>query len=112
MPVKNADPPADMLIEIDVNEITRAFFYGIVPYFTQLLQNAEDLIELKFKELLFNIFSSPGNVPVAAYVRSLRSRDISRVKEVMETNYMYNLSIAEFARMAQCSVLFIHYKKF
>ncbi len=103
-PVKNVDPPTDMLIEIDVNEITRAFFYSIVPYFTQSLQNAEDLIELKFKELLFNIFSSPRNAPLVAYVQSLRNRDISRVKEVMETNYMFNLSIAEFARMAQCSV--------
>jgi hypothetical protein len=36
LPLKNLPPPpTDMLIEISVNEITRAFFYGMVPYFTQ-----------------------------------------------------------------------------
>ncbi len=62
LPLKNLPPsPKDMLIEIKVNETTQAFFYSIIPYFTQKSPPAEGLLELKFKELLFNIFLDPAN---------------------------------------------------
>ena len=36
LPLKNLPPPpSDMLIEIKVNETTRAFFYSMIPYFSQ-----------------------------------------------------------------------------
>lgn len=68
------------------------------------VQHAEDLIELKFKELLFNIFSDPRNKSLGAYVSSLRNRRISIVKQVMGTNHIFHMSVSESARMAQCSV--------
>lgn len=105
LPLKNLPPPPeDMLIEIKVNETTRAFFYSIVPYFTQKLPPREQLLELKFKELLFNIFSDPSNVNLLAYVHSIHDQHKIPLWEVMEANYMFNLNIAEYARMAQRSV--------
>lgn len=105
LPMKNLPaPPADMLMEIHINETTRAFFYSIIPYFTQKLPTPEGLLELKFKELLFNIFLDPANVNILAYANSILNITKTPVWEVMEKNYMFNLSVNQFARMANQSV--------
>jgi AraC-like DNA-binding protein len=105
LPMKNL-PAArpDMLLEIHVNDTTRTFFYSIVPYFTQAIPPSEGLLRLKFKELLFNVLSDPNNIYVLAYIASIENQRLTPVWEVMEANYMFNLSIAEFARMSQRSI--------
>ena len=97
-------PPADMLIEIKVSDTTRAFFYGIIPYFSQAVPPAENLLELKFKELLFNLLSDPANINFLAYVNSMVDQVKTPLWEVMEANYMFNLAIPDFARLAERSV--------
>lgn len=105
LPLKNLPPPpADMLIEINVNETTRTFFYGMVPYFKQQVPPSESLLELKFKELLFNVFSDPANVNLLAYINSIDDQLKTPLWQIMEANYTFNLSIDEFARIAQRSV--------
>ncbi len=105
LPLKNLPPPpAEMLIEINVNEITSTFFYGMVPYFTQQIPPSESLLELKFKELLFNVFSDPANVNLLAYINSIDDQHKTPLWQVMEANYTFNLSVDEFARIAQRSV--------
>lgn len=96
--------PVDMLTEIHVNDTTRAFFYGIVPYFTQKIPPSENLLELKFKELLCNILSNPANAGLLAYARSLEGQNATPIWQVMETNFMYNLSLAQFAQLTGRSV--------
>ena len=97
-------PPADMLIDICVNDTTRTFFYGMIPYFSQQIPPSETLLELKFKELLFNIFADPSNATLLAYINSIVDQHKTPLWQVMEANYTYNLSIEEFARIAQRSV--------
>lgn len=105
LPLKDLPgPPRDMLLEIKVNNTTLAFFNSILPYFTQPLPPAEALLELKFKELLFNIFLDPANKEVLAYANSIMDVHKTPLWEIMEMNYMFNLSIAQFARMAHRSI--------
>lgn len=105
LPLKNLPPvPEDMLMEINVNETSRAFFYSILPYFTQKVPPAEGLLELKFKELLFNVFLDPANAGLLAYVNSIIDQHKTPLWQVMEANYMYNLTVPQFARMAGRSV--------
>ncbi len=105
LPLKNLpESPRDMLIEVKVNETTQAFFFSILPYFTQKLPPAEGLLELKFKELLFNVFLDPANAALLAYVNSIIDQQKTPIREVMEANYMFNLTIAEYARIAHRSV--------
>lgn len=105
LPLKNLPPPpSDMLIGINVNETTRAFFYGMVPYFSQKIPPSESLLELKFKELLFNIFSDTANADLLAYINSIDDQNKTPLWQVMEANYTFNLEIEEFARIAQRSV--------
>ena len=101
---KLPEPPRDMLIEIHVNETITAFFYSILPYFRQSVPPAEGLLELKFKELLFNIFLEPENAPLLSYANSLMHVHKVPLWQIMETNFTFNLSISQFARMAHRSV--------
>lgn len=105
LPLQNLpEPPRDMLIEINVNETTEAFFYSILPYFKQAKHPAEALLELKFKELLFNLFLDPANAGLLAYANSLTYIDKVPLWQIMEVNYMFNLTIDQFARMAHRSI--------
>jgi AraC family transcriptional regulator, exoenzyme S synthesis regulatory protein ExsA len=105
LPLSNLpQPPRDMLIGINVNETTLAFFYSILPYFKQATPPAEGLLDLKFRELLFNVFLDPANAGLLAYANSLMQTTKTPLWEIMEANYMFNLTIAQFARMAHRSV--------
>jgi AraC family transcriptional regulator, exoenzyme S synthesis regulatory protein ExsA len=105
LPVTNLPPPpTDMFVEINMTETIRGFCYSIVPYFQQKKPPSENLLDLKFKELLFNIFSEPSNAGLLAYVLRIVDQQSTPIWEVMEANYMYNLSIAEYARLAGKSV--------
>jgi AraC family transcriptional regulator, exoenzyme S synthesis regulatory protein ExsA len=104
LPLKNLpEPPRDMLIEINVSETTLAFFYSILPYFKQSAPPVEALLELKFKELLFNLFLDPANTGLLAHANSLLHMSKVPLWQIMEANYMFNLTIAQFARMAHRS---------
>ena len=105
LPLKNLPPPSpDILLEIDVSESTRACFYSVIPYFTQQPPPADSLLELKFKELLFNLFSNPANKDLLSYVNSFSEASKPSLQEIMDANYTFNLSLAEFARLSHRSL--------
>ncbi|MEP2773266.1 MAG: AraC family transcriptional regulator [Fulvivirga sp.] len=104
LPLKSLpEPPKETLIEIKVNETARAFFYSIIPYFNQKQPPPKNLLESKFKELLYTILSNPANVDLLAYVNSIQDQYKTPLWEVMEANYTYNLTIDQFAKIAQRS---------
>ena len=93
-----------MFIPINVNETMRAFCLSIVPYFKQKVPPSESLLELKFKEIIFVILSDPENAGLLSYVLSIVDQQKTPIWEVMEANYMFNLTIEEYARIAGRSV--------
>jgi AraC-like DNA-binding protein len=104
LPLKNLpDPPKEMFIEITVNETARAAFYSILPYFNQKLPPPKNMLKLKFKELLFIILSDSSNAEFLSYVQNITNRYKPPIWEIMEANYTFNLSIDQFAKMAERS---------
>ncbi len=97
---KFSDLTDEMMFEINLNEATRTYFYSIIPYFTQKIPPSEKLLELKFKELLINILSNPLNKELLAYIQYLDGNYKIPIWQVMEKNYIYNLTISDFARIA------------
>lgn len=105
LPIKNiVQKPQDVVLEVDVNETTKTFFYSMLPYLIQATPPSEDLLELKFRELLFNILSNPSNTELLSYACSLSDCNKPPLPEIMECNYMFNLSLEEFSRIAQRSL--------
>jgi AraC-like DNA-binding protein len=95
---------ADQLIEISLTESALAFFYSVVPYFTQNIPPSEDLLELKFKELLMHILLNPTNRELVSYVYRISQSRKPQLSDIMETNFRYNMPMSEFARIAQRSL--------
>jgi len=105
LPIKGLDDgPTDQMIELDVNDVTRNFFISMVPYFTQNPSPPENLLELKFRELIFNILINPANKELLRYLRGIADNDGPSLQDVMEANYIYNLSLDEFAKITHRSL--------
>ncbi len=96
--------PQDVVMEINVNNATKTFFYSVFPYLTQDIPPPEDLLELKFRELLFNVLSDPANAALMAYVCSMGDNTKPPLQEIMESNYMFNLSLEEFSKISHRSL--------
>ena len=91
-------------ITVDINETGKAFFYSMLPYFTQSPAPPSSLLEIKFRELFFNILSNPANASLVSYINELGQHSKPSLSEIMESNYMYNLSLSEFAKLSHRSL--------
>ena len=76
----------------------------MLPYLTQETPPSEDLLELKFRELLFNILSDPANAELLAYISSMEDQQKPPLPDIMEANYMFNLSLEEYSKISHRSL--------
>jgi AraC family transcriptional regulator, exoenzyme S synthesis regulatory protein ExsA len=82
----------------------KSFYQSIIPYFVSSADVSEDILELKFKELLLHILHNPANEQLYSHFLSIKNEAITPIRAIMETNYAYNLGIEEYARMTNRSV--------
>ena len=52
---------SDLLVTLDVNEVSTAYSVPLIPYFYTETKLSEELLALKFKVLLLNILDNPAN---------------------------------------------------
>lgn len=94
----------EMFLKIELNEVTKSYFYSLLPYFKQINPPSEKLLELKFKELLLDILSNPSNKHLLAYILHLNDSIKTPIWQVMEKNYTHHLSLKEYARISSRSL--------
>jgi AraC-like DNA-binding protein len=105
LPLTNLpEAPEDDILELEINDLTRSFFSSMMPYFTQTPPPPENLIELKFKELILSMLFSKKNNRLLSYFNWLRDNKYPTVEEVMHKNFTFNLTLPEFATLACRSV--------
>jgi len=97
-------PKNDLLIPLQVSSIMLAYFDSLIPYFFSETKPSEELLELKFRELLLNILASPENIELKSYMMQLSSTHYDPFQQVMEANCLYNLSLQDYARMLNLSL--------
>lgn len=95
---------ADHVLPLDVNDLSKSFFLSMPPYFSQVPPPAENLLELKFKELLLSLLTNKNNKHLLAYLNNLSNNKFDSLAEVMEKNYSFNLTLAEYAKLACKSI--------
>lgn len=98
-PLKN-----ELLIPLRVTSIMTAYFHSLIPYFYSETKPSEDLLELKFRELLLNILDHPENGELKNYMLHLLSPRHESFQQVMEANCIYNLSLQDYAQMLNLSL--------
>ncbi|WP_422082646.1 AraC family transcriptional regulator [Ulvibacterium sp.] len=87
------------IFEINVNDTFSSLIYSVFNYFKQSGGIPKSLVEIKFRELLFNIILNPRNRPLAKYLSSLLETEKTDLEYTMLKNFQHNLSLDEFARL-------------
>ena len=93
----------EMIQQIEINNRIQNSYESLLPYFSNPDLLLDSIFEGKFKELLFNILIHPENHQILAYINQLVGDYTIPIWEVMESNYYYDLSIPEFAEIANRS---------
>lgn len=95
---------SDHVLLLDVNELSKSFFISMLPYFTQVPPPPENLLELKFKELILSLLSQKQNQQFLAYLNKLYNDKHPSIAEIVQNNYTFNLTLEEYAKLACKSV--------
>jgi len=88
------------VLPLEVNELSKSFFFSMLPYFTQIPPPPENLLELKFKELVLSLLSNENNSRWLSWLNNLSNDKRSSMEEIMQNNYTYNLTLGDYARLA------------
>lgn len=87
------------ILPIALNERLLGFIQSMAPYFSHFSSTDKPIIFLKFKELLLNLISSDENNLVSSFLRNIGQRTKPSLEEIMESNFCYNFTLEEFARL-------------
>ncbi len=105
LPLGDLPPiPKEMMISIHIDGRIRDCYLSLIPYFDQSLPLPEEILELKLRELLYNVFIHPKNGNLLSYVNSLADGYRTPLWEIMEANYMYNLKLPQYAALTNRSL--------
>ncbi len=99
LPVSN-----DLLISVKTNEILTAYIDSVLPYFFSEKKPSEDLLELKFRELLLHMITDCANCDLTAYLQSLMHSQSDNLQQVMEANCLFNLTLNDYAKLCNRSL--------
>jgi AraC-like DNA-binding protein len=98
------DVPDDLIIPLDANEIMARYYESLMPHFDSEIKPSEDLLELKFRELLFNIISNPANRELNGYLQALLQPQGDNLHKIIEANCLYNLKLEAYAKLCNRSL--------
>ncbi len=92
--------PTEQIIELTINETTARFIQTVLVFFSEATPPTEIVLEERFRELFYALLTNPANHNLVTYLNSLTDRPRVSLYEVMEANYMYNLALCDYARIA------------
>ncbi|MFO7447560.1 MAG: AraC family transcriptional regulator [Ignavibacteriaceae bacterium] len=87
------------IMRIHIDESLHGYFYSLLSYFPKPVSPPEKLLYLKFEELIFNILSNPVHNEIAEYFMQVHSNSKISIREIMEANFTFNMSLTEYARL-------------
>ena len=85
----------DTVIYLYLDEVLSAYFPSVLSYFAKEEPPPGNLLEIKFKELIIDLLLSPHNESLCSYLKSLCDKRKSSIREIMQSNFMFNLYLDE-----------------
>jgi AraC family transcriptional regulator, exoenzyme S synthesis regulatory protein ExsA len=92
------------LIMLDVNDVSQFGFLSMLPYFTQVPAPPENLIKLKFKELVLSLLINADNGSLLSYINILNNKSEIPLEQIMGNNFSFRLTVADFAKLSCKSI--------
>jgi len=103
-PLDPRAPSNERLLPVHSTPVMSAFYQSILSYFSTDIRPAENLLELKFKELLLNIITDEKNRELTNYLYRLAQTNHDDLQWIMESNCFYNMQLNEYARLCHRSL--------
>lgn len=92
------------IMQLSSDESLSAYFHSVLSYFRKPISPPRELLTIKFEELILNIVADPRNQDVASHFHGIQETGKVPIKAVMETFFMNNMSLEEYARLCARSL--------
>ncbi len=90
--------------ELFSNNFLDSYFQSMLMFFRGKEKPSNSLLKLKFKELIGHVIHNNENPLLASYFKSVATSSIPSIPNIMETNFCYNLTMKEFAKLSHRSL--------
>ena len=97
------------ILDITTNNVFETLMKSIFQYLNQGDEIPKELVEIKFKELLFNIVLHSKNKELLSFFNSISQNTKTNIENIMIENFQYDLTIADFATL--CGKSLSSYKR-
>ena len=87
------------IFQIQTTETFHSLMQSIFHYLKEKENIPQRLVELKFKELLFNIALNPENKGIVEYFKAVSYSAKANIEDIMMINFRSDLTIIEFAKL-------------
>ena len=92
------------IVRLTPDELLESYFSSVASYLSLSKKPNEQLLKLKFEELLLHVCTNVHYQPLKDYFVSLTQNQAHQMSYVMEANFAYHLRIEDFARLCYLSL--------
>ncbi len=92
-------PIQDQIFPLEVDSPLHSLFQSIYAYLKMGKDIPRNLVEIKFKELLFNVILNQKHQKLSQFFTSLNQTSQKNLDDVMLKNFQHDLQLEEFARL-------------
>jgi AraC family transcriptional regulator, exoenzyme S synthesis regulatory protein ExsA len=94
----------DAVLRIQQDQLLGSYYHSIQSYLSLAEKPNEQLLILKFEELLLSLFSNKKHQDLTDYFISLCQNREYHMSRVMEENFAYNLKLENYAQLCHMSL--------
>jgi AraC family transcriptional regulator, exoenzyme S synthesis regulatory protein ExsA len=94
----------DVILRVHQNELLDNYYHSIQSYLSLAEKPNEQLLILKFEELLLSLFSNKKHRELTDYFIALCQNQAYHLSRVMEENFAYNLKLENYAQLCHMSL--------
>ena len=94
----------DAVLRVHKNELLNSYYQSVQSYLSLSEKPNEQLLLLKFEELLISLFSDKKHRELTDYFISLCQNQQYNMSRVMEENFGYNLKLEDYALLCHMSL--------
>jgi AraC family transcriptional regulator, exoenzyme S synthesis regulatory protein ExsA len=94
----------DAVLRIEPDQLLESYYHSIQSYLSLAEKPNEQLLLLKFEELLLSLFSNKKHKDLTDYFISLCQSREYHMSRVMEENFAYNLKLENYAQLCHMSL--------
>jgi AraC-like DNA-binding protein len=91
---------SQVIFRIHVTPTLEGFINSILPLFESSISSKQELLRLKFFELLYYLSHSPGNEEFIRFLSSLKGREKYDLLDAMKTHFMKPWNVEQYARLS------------